>query len=205
MKLDRNEVARYLGYGTSPLSTEIETLVSQCEGQLLKGMLPRHLGRRLALSELPSFDSRDLGRHLQNCKEVWLIVVTLGSEADRLLRVWSAQHIGKAAVGQACAATLMDQCCDEYLSELEQKLSEGEYLLPPYSPGYGDFSLSWQGALLHLLDAGRRIGVSLTEGGMLVPEKTVTAVVGITNAPTERCKQSCLACEKKDCQFRKGS
>lgn len=203
MKLDRSEVARYLGYGTKPLGAEIEALVSQCEEQMMKGARPRQIGRRFFLSELP-FESRDLSRHLQHCKEAWLIVVTLGSETDRLLRVWSVEHIGKAAVGQACAAVWMDLCCDEYLLELAGKLSEGEYLLPPYSPGYGDFSLSFQGPHLRLLDAGRRIGVSLTEGGMLVPEKTVTAVVGITRIPTERCKQSCHACEKKDCLFRKG-
>lgn len=205
MKLDRSEVARYLGYGTKKLSDEIEAMVSECEEALFKIGLPRKIGRRVPLSELPDFESCDLSEHLKHCRDVWLMVLTLGSEADRLLRVFSTLHIGKAAVGQACAAVLMDLYCDEYLMELEQKLSEGEYLLPPYSPGYGDFSLVWQKTLLDLLDASRRIGVSLTQGGMLVPEKTVTAVVGITTVPTERCKQSCHACSKKDCQFRKGS
>jgi hypothetical protein len=204
MKLDRSEVARYLGYGTKPLSAEMEALVSRCEEQLYKTANPRRLGRRFVLFDLP-FESRDLSQHLQHCKEVWLMVITLGSEVDRLLRIWSVEHIGKAAVGQACAAVLMDQCCDDYLGELEQRLNQGEYLLPAYSPGYGDFSLIWQGELLRLLDASRRIGVSLTEGGMLVPEKTVTALVGITNYPAERCQQSCHACTKKDCKFRKGS
>ena len=203
MKLDRNEVARYLGYGKKPLSSEVEAVAARCEEELFNVAKPRRIGRRFALAAL-SFSSCDLSRHLQHCKEVWLTVVTLGSEADRLLRVWSVEHMGKAAVGQACAAVWMDQCCDEYLLELERTLSEEEYLLPPYSPGYGDFSLGYQKNLLQYLDAGRRIGVSLTEGGMLVPEKTVTAVVGITRIPTERCIQSCHACNKKDCKFRKG-
>lgn len=204
MKLDRSEVARYLGYGSRPLEPEVEALVTRCEEQFFATAKPRQLGRRLSLSELP-VSSNELSQHLRNCEDAWLIVVTLGSEMDRLLRVWAAQNMGMAAVGQAMAAVWMDACCDAYLQELEQRLSPGEYLLPPYSPGYGDFSLSHQKTLLSLLDAGRRIGVSLTQGGMLVPEKTVTAVVGITKAPTERCVQSCHACQKKDCKFRKGS
>lgn len=131
--------------------------------------------------------------------------MTLGSEVDRLLRIWSVEHMGKAAVGQACAAVLMDHCCDLYMLELQEKIEEGQYLLPAYSPGYGDFPLADQEKLLHLLDAKRRVGVFLTSGGMLVPEKTVTAVVGITSVPTERCKVACHACNKTNCQFRKGS
>lgn len=203
MKLDRSEVARYLGYGTKPLGEEVEALIASCEEALLRVAKPRRIGRKFALSDLP-FESADLANHLHDCKEVWLAVVTLGSEADRLLRVWSVEHMGKAAIGQACAAVWMDLCCDEYWSELREKLSTGQFLLPAYSPGYGDFSLDYQKTLLQLLDAGRRLGVTLTAGGMLVPEKTVTAVVGITTNPQESCKQSCHACNKLDCKFRKG-
>ena len=48
-----------------------------------------------------------------------------------------------------------------------------------YSPGYGDLPLSVQPALLDALDAGRRLGVTLTESLLMVPMKSVTAVVGI--------------------------
>ncbi|HWQ07604.1 MAG TPA: hypothetical protein VN436_00790, partial [Holophaga sp.] len=175
MKLDRGEVARYLGYRDQPLEPEVAALVDQCEAELFRIGAPRRLGRRMVISELPfAKESQDLRGHLRHCREAFLMVVTLGGETDRLLRRWAAANMGKAAVGQACAAAWMDRCCDDYLLELEGHLGEGEYLRPAYSPGYGDLSLRWQESLLSLLDARRRIGVTLTSGGMLVPEKTVT-------------------------------
>ena len=206
MKLDRGEVARYLGYGNRPLEPEISALAEQCERELFQIGAPRRLGRRMALEGLPfTGESQDLDRHLRHCREAFLMVVTLGGETDRLLRRWAASNMGKAAVGQACAAVWMDQCCDDYLSELEGHLREGEYLRPAYSPGYGDLSLRWQESLLSLLDARRRIGVTLTSGGMLVPEKTVTAVVGISDLPEERCRSHCHSCPHQNCPFRKGA
>ena len=206
MRLDRGEVARYLGYRDQPLEPEIAALVDQCEGELFQIGAPRRLGRRMALEDLPfAGRSRDLDQHLEHCQEAFLMVVTLGGETDRLLRRWAASNMGKAAVGQACSAVWMDRCCDDYLLELESHLGEGEYLRPAYSPGYGDLSLQWQENLLSLLDARRRIGVTLTSGGMLVPEKTVTAVVGISHLAEERCRSHCHSCPHEDCAFRKGA
>ena len=204
MKLNRQEVARYLGAGDASFSPAVEELVGSCEAELFSTVTPRYLSRRVTLATLP-FASADLARHLRHCREVFLMAVTLGAACDQLLRRWSVSHMGRAALGQACAAAWMDDCCDQYCAILEGGLAPGEFLLPPYSPGYGDFSLSYQGELLQRLDAGRRLGVSLTAGGMLVPEKTVTAIVGISHEKTERCVQKCMRCQKSDCVFRKGT
>ena len=53
-----------------------------------------------------------------------------------------------------------------------------------------------------LLQAPKRIGLTLTEGGMLVPEKSITALVGISDRPEEACGQKCMRCNKTDCPFR---
>lgn len=204
MKLRRNEVARYLGYRNNPLSGEVEALIAACEKELSETAEPRMLARRFAREAL-DFSSADLNRHLRGTEEVWLLALTIGSETDRLLRIWSVESMAKAAVGQACCAVMMDQLLDDYMQELKMKSGEGMGLLPAFSPGYGDFSLEDQEKVLRLLDARRRIGVFLTAGGMLVPEKTITAVIGITDRPHEACKASCLSCGKKDCAFRKES
>jgi cobalamin-dependent methionine synthase I len=58
-------------------------------------------------------------------------------------------------------------------------LAADETLTPRFSPGYGDFPLSYQRVLIDLLDAPRVLGVSVTPSDLLVPVKSVTAVVGI--------------------------
>ena len=48
-----------------------------------------------------------------------------------------------------------------------------------FSPGFGDLPLAVQPAFLAALDAPRRIGLAATAGNLLVPTKSVTAVVGL--------------------------
>lgn len=203
MNLDPREIARYLGIRGKALDPQGTAWADQCQRELAQAVTPRHLGRRLPLT-LFQGQSRDLDHHLRHCREGILYAVTLGPEADRLLRRWSAQSMAKAAVGQAVCAAWLDDLCAAYCATLEQDLAPGEYLTPPYSPGYGDWDLAAQQTVLDRLQAPKRLGLSLTGGGMLVPEKSVTALVGISDRPEEACGQKCMRCRKTDCPFRAG-
>jgi cobalamin-dependent methionine synthase I len=46
-----------------------------------------------------------------------------------------------------------------------------------YAPGYGDWELSSQTALLSLVDAGR-IGIRLTGDFLMIPAKSISGVIG---------------------------
>lgn len=203
MELDCREISRYLGYRGALLSPEVAAYADTCMSELERTVVPRIIGRRLSLAHLIG-ESRDLAHHLRHCREGFLYAVTLGAETDRLLRRWSAQSMAKAAVGQAVCAVWLDQLCADHCRELQKGLGEGEYLTPPFSPGYGDWDLSCQGQVLDLLEAPKRIGLTLTAAGMLVPEKSITAVVGISHREEELCGQKCMRCQKKDCPFRAG-
>lgn len=201
MGLDKREIGRYLGYRGNPMPPEVAALAEECEAALVDGITPRLLGRRMAADRFQA-ESRDLAHHLRHCREVILYAITLGSETDRLLRRWSARSMAQAAVGQAVCAAWLDQLAAQYVAGLD--LGEGEYLTPPFSPGYGDWALSHQQEVLNLLDAPRRLGLSLTQAGMLVPEKSITALVGVSDRPEESCGQKCMRCKKTDCPFRAG-
>lgn len=203
MNLDPREIARYLGIRGKALDPQGAAWADQCQRELAQAVTPRHLGRRLPLT-LFQGQSRDLDHHLRHCREGILYAVTLGPEADRLLRRWSAQSMAKAAVGQAVCAAWLDELCAAYCESLQQGLAPGEYLTPPFSPGYGDWDLAAQQTVLDRLQAPKRLGLSLTGGGMLVPEKSVTALVGISDRPEEACGQKCMRCRKTDCPFRAG-
>ena len=158
MNLDPREIARYLGIRGKALDPQGAAWADQCQRELAQTVTPRHLGRRLPLT-LFQGQSRDLDHHLRHCREGILYAVTLGPEADRLLRRWSAQSMAKAAVGQAVCAAWLDDLCAAYCATLEQDLAPGEYLTPPYSPGYGDWDLGAQPLVLDLLQAPKRLGL----------------------------------------------
>ena len=47
-----------------------------------------------------------------------------------------------------------------------------------FSPGYGDLPLDIQGELLSALSAENLLGITLTEKKMMIPAKSVTAIIG---------------------------
>lgn len=68
---------------------------------------------------------------------------------------------------------------DSIEDDIRAELAPGESLVARYSPGYADFPLSAQRELLALLDAPRKVGVSLTDSLLMVPSKSVSAVIGV--------------------------
>ncbi len=71
---------------------------------------------------------------------------------------------------------------DDVELEIRSELQDGETLVSRYSPGYGDYPLSEQRRLLSILDASRRVGVSLTDALVMAPSKSVSAVIGVTRS-----------------------
>ena len=52
--------------------------------------------------------------------------------------------------------------------------------------------------------AGKRVGITLTEGFLMMPTKSVTAVMGVGKTPV-RCRVGgCEVCGKRDCAYRRG-
>ena len=125
----------------------------------------------------------------------------MGAEADRLLRRYAALDLPRAAVWQAaCAAYL-----EEYLDGMEAALraeAPGLHLRPRFSPGYGDLDISNQQAMFFLLELEKRLGLSLTPARMMLPEKSVTAIIGLSKEP-RKAAGGCASCAKTDCPNRR--
>lgn len=203
MRADRGELSRYLGLAGRALPGDLEAHAASCERELTDLVRPRSVRRLLDAADLPG-ESKDLSNHLRHSPRCVLYAVTLGAETDRLLRRWAARSMAKAAVGQGVCAVWLDDLCAALCREIAEELPPGTFLTPPFSPGYGDWDLAVQGRVLALLDAHKRIGLTLTAGGMLVPEKSVTAVVGLSDREEETCGQKCTRCRRTDCPFRAG-
>lgn len=148
--------------------------------------------------------SRSLLKNLGGCARVLVMAATLGTGVDRLLLKYGKLFMARAVVMQAAAAALIEEVCDRNFESWRKEYEEkGLYLRPRFSPGYGDFPLSVQKDLLGGLEAGKRLGITLTEGGLMMPSKSVTAVIGISPVKGFCRTEGCEACEKKDCPYRR--
>lgn len=134
----------------------------------------RFVGSTLCLA------GRSAASHLEGCSLGLLLCVSLGQGADRALRKAQAEDMALAVVTDALASAMAECACDEAQEEILQESAFSSYCATSrYSPGYGDLGLEYQGDFLKVLDATRRLGVSVSPGGLLLPRKTVTAFLGL--------------------------
>lgn len=208
-----SETARYLGYGNATPDERTEAVMLECLEELRQVADAKTVTRRYPL-ELGEDDgvsaagltihSKNLRKNLQGCSEVIFFAATLGISVDRLLKKYIKLQISKAAVLQAAAAAFLEEYCDDWQKSFEHRLNEeGLYLRPRFSPGYGDFPLTHQADLLKILDAHKKIGLVLTESNMMLPEKSVTAILGVSHENNRCLIQGCEACAKTNCAYRR--
>ena len=62
---------------------------------------------------------------------------------------------------------------------VEVKCTSGKEHTRRFSPGYGDMPIEIQVDILQLLDASRRLGMVLTESNLMIPTKSITALIGM--------------------------
>lgn len=189
MDIRTKEAIRYLGYGKSEVDEKTLTMMKESFLELQSLSEKRHVSRTYEISFSRDeqvnmgqleIQSKNLCRNLLGCKEVYLFAATLGTEVDRQIRKYEVINLPKAVVFQACAAAYLEEYCDEIQCVLAEAMKEsGRWIRPRFSPGYGDFSIEHQRKVLNMLDAGKTIGLTLTEGYMLTPSKSVTALIGI--------------------------
>ena len=107
-----------------------------------------------------------------------------------------------ALVLDGCAGAAVERVCDGLCADLAAAFAPRR-LTDRFSPGYGDMPLSQQEALCRVLDVGRRIGVGLTAGGLMIPQKSVTALIGVSDGPVGE-RRSCESCGmRENCEIRK--
>ena len=211
LQADTREILRYLGVRGQTADERLLQSVDACLAELRAAATPRCLSRLFPLvlegntARLGSLtiESADLANHLRGCNEAILFAATLGARVDFLLERTAKTDMGRAVVLQACAAALTESWCDVCMRPLEaEAASRGLFLRPRYSPGYGDFPLRHQPDILRLLDSPKKIGLTATERFMLVPTKSVTAVIGLTDEPSSCHIGRCMMCDAKNCPFR---
>ena len=193
--MNLRETFRYLGYHGQEPDEAAKNLAVICWKELEQAATPRSFYREYPLEftgdtgiVTPVFEtqSANLRKNLKDCEKLLVFAATLGAGVDHLIQRYTKIQMSKAVILQA-----------DYESR-------GLYLRPRFSPGYGDFPLSCQPQLLGCLEAGKRIGITLTDSYLMAPSKSVTAVIGVSPVSRICTVKGCEACGKTDCTYRRG-
>ena len=201
----REETLRYLKYNNQLLTEEQEALIDESITEVVDSAEPRTVHRvfdlieaegMLAVDAAIDLHYGDLQKLLTGCGQCLFIAGTLGAELDRRMRYFSRIDTVKYVIMDAAASALIEETCDN----LQNSLPFSD-LTFRFSPGYGDVPLEIQKQLLSVLDAGRRIGLTLTPQFLMMPQKSISGIVGIGASDA---KKTCRGCLREDhCEFRR--
>ncbi len=198
----RKETLRYLGYKGEP-DEQTEKLLDRAEKELKTVVSPNFCWKVLPKADCGNIlVGDDIKAHLTGCEKLIFFAATLGSAADRIIRAAEISNMAYAVVLDAYASAMIEEYCD-YCEE-EMKKKTGGFYTTRFSAGYGDYPISLQGEFIRVLSADKLIGLTATENHILVPRKSVTAVIGITDKEQAEIKNKCDGCNMKNmCRFRK--
>ena len=124
--------------------------------------------------------SEDLKKNLSGCRAVIIFAATIGAGIDRLIRRYERTRPATGIILQGAGAERVEALCNLFNDEVSAAAKKAGFNTHPrYSPGYGDLSIEVQPHLLQLLDAEKRLGITLGASYLMSPSKSVTAIIGI--------------------------
>lgn len=211
MYADLDEVLRYLRCKNpdANLIKEIE----EVGGEVENGLHARHVygrfetektddGIRLKGTDI-TFSGSLVTERLKNSFAVYLVAVTLGLPSENYAARYH-KNMSRAVIADACMTAFLERTLDGIEEGFRKKENTSGYTVTArFSPGYGDFPLESQRGILRLLQAEKLLGIRLNDSLMLYPNKTVTAMMGVTvltDCKTK--KQGCSECQSYgDCPY----
>ena len=180
--------------GVCRASDDDGRLLSRAENELLCEITPRVCytecgvtvdGDLVTLGEI-KWHSAGHARRLAGAKKAVIFVATVGVAVDRLIGRYSRLSPSMALAVSALGSERVEALCDEFCATLSSEMGEGVSLYQRFSPGYGDLPLDVQRDIFALLSPERAIGVTLGEGLLMSPTKSVSAIIGIRTKGEEK-------------------
>ncbi len=204
VNIKRNEILKNLQYRGSEIPEDIDYLISQSIMDLEKYSKPKYKYIELNKDKKELEEillGEDIKTLLNSSENIILMAVTLGREIEMLTRKYSFSDLARSVILDATASAGVESLANDINEELS-KIYKPMYLTDRFSPGYGDLPISVQKNFLNLLNAEKDLGITTTGSGIMVPRKSITAIIGIADSKQPRRRLGCESCRLfMECEF----
>ena len=198
--ISEEEILHFLGYGDAVPDEQTLHALREMKTLVMQSSEPRVVYRVFELHDNQPLDcdvqlaGKDIKRLLQESHACIFMAATLGTRIDKEMKKLQLQDMMKAVLFDSCASAAIEAVCDQVQEELREH----------YPCGYGDLPITLQAGFIQALDAQKRIGLHVNESSLLVPMKSVTAIIGIADRIQPAVLRGCGHCLlAKQCEFRK--
>ncbi|MFC1994187.1 vitamin B12 dependent-methionine synthase activation domain-containing protein [Chloroflexota bacterium] len=218
IRIDKEDVYRHLGYPAgqkmparmSSLLNEylenVNNLVDASYAYVIKDIEFVH-GSFVIVENSVIFESQIIAKLLGQCEMVAVFALTIGDQLEKTVyKLADDGLVLQATVLDAIGSVAVESVADSMHSMISA-LAEAQGLCTSrrFSPGYCDWEIDQQKRVFQSMN-GEAVDVNLTEGYLMVPQKSISGIIGI--GTRERDVQNynpCNACKEKDCPGRRES
>ena len=214
LKIDSAETRRYAGLKKASDFDE-KNIIDACDEALLllnvRGIykIYDYDCEKHVVQSAPPFEvfGNSIIKHLAGCEKVACIAVTVGENIENeVTKKFDAGNYVSSVLLDAAATAAVEQAADELEKAIAREVSKESFKMRwRFSPGYGDWKLDNQKKFFYVTGAAE-IGMKLTESLMLIPRKSVTAIIGLekklSGDKNIMHKKSCATCNRIDCPSR---
>jgi len=152
-----------------------------------------------------TLSSESLATYIKGASHLYFFLVTIGGAIEDKATSWMSKsdHLRGYfldRIGSLAVESLAENMEARLRKDCESK---GQSISMRFSPGYCNWPIEEQFKLKKILDFAKA-DVSLTESCMMIPRKSISAVVGMgPKGVFSKTKSQCVICDKKDCDYRR--
>lgn len=166
-----------MSYKSQKFDIYTKDLLQKAEDLLVETINPQFIIREHKTDNIYELlRGHDVIKHINKCNEIIIFAATLGGKIDEIIHKVELTDSALAFCLDAVADTAIENFCDEI--EMNVKSQKG-IITGRYSPGYGDWEISVQENILSVLNTQKTIGLTCNENNILIPRKSVTAIIGV--------------------------
>ena len=152
-----------------------------------------------------SLSSRELSSHMKGASHIYAFLVTIGKGLEETAS--SYMNSGDHLLGYLLDRTgsfAVESLAKNTEEDLRQTMApENLSVSMRFSPGYCDWPIEEQFKLEKVLDF-KKAGVTLSENCMMVPKKSISAIVGVGPKKLfSKVISPCAVCNMKVCDYRR--
>jgi hypothetical protein len=215
LSLDEDDVLRGQGADPCIVRSRRPVLVKAAAAALQAGKLHlypvalvnrikvrEHRHERIFLEGGTEISNPLVARHLVGAEEIVVVLCTIGAEletyASSQIKDDPLAALALDGLGNAAVEEISQQVCAQVG---EQAQAQGLSTTTPISPGLPEWPVEIGQALIFSLLDPIQVGITLTSGGMMVPKKSISFILGIGCETVQA--DLCDLCDLRDrCHYR---
>ena len=211
LNISKSELAFSLGYSYQNIPDHVDEVIDQSMELIHQNVMPSggivilHDKKisiendRIVIDDICLLSEKIISKYLRNSDTIAILVVTIGNSLEQIVKQKMDQN-------EFLTGYVIDRAASELVEKTAQLIEDKLYEITAeinlsitnrYSPGYCGWSVSDQHKLFSLLPEGF-CGINLTESSLMIPIKSVSAIIGIGDKVRKE-DYACKLCEIDFC------